>query len=54
MQKGLLQRVCCGKDVVENKLPKAAIDKLNRVGNDKQRSNFELVYLSVKSHDEDM
>ena len=28
-------------------------DKLNRVKNEKQRSNFKLVYFSMKGHDED-
>ena len=45
-------KIKCGKDVAERKLRKVATDKLNRVKNDKQRSNFELVYLSLKSHDE--
>ena len=42
------------KNGVEKKLLKVATDKLNRVKSEKHKSNFELVYLSVKSHDEDM
>ena len=38
----------------KGKCVKVVTDKLNRVKNEKQRSNFKLVYLAVKSHDEDM
>ena len=42
------------RSVVKRIPAKVVTDKLNRVKNDKQRSNYKLVYLSVKSHDEDM
>ena len=35
-----VENICCRKDVVERKLQKVMIDKLNRVKNEKQRSNF--------------
>ena len=49
-----VENICHGEFVVEKKLWKVTTEKLNRVKNDKKRSNFELVYLSMKSHDEDM
>ena len=51
-KKDILRKGHCRKEVVERKLRKVMIE-LNRVKNNKQRNNFELVYLSVKSHDED-
>ena len=47
-------KACCGEFVMENQLRKVPTNKLNRVINDKYRSNLELVCLFVKSHDEDM
>ena len=50
----LLWRFCCREDVAEKQLQNFMTDKFNAVKKDKLRGNFELLCLSVKSHDEFM